>query len=98
MSWSGYYLKNGFKCHLELINFNCDPDYGIISGQTVDGGVVNGAIKKNREFTFTLKTEDFDILHFWGFMCKNRETICGNFGIEMDESDGTFRIEHIERI
>jgi hypothetical protein len=98
MSWSGYFLKNGFKCHLEMINFNCDPDYGIISGQTVYGGVLNGAIKKNREFTFTLKTESFDILHFWGFMCKDRESIFGNFGIETVESDGTFRIEHSERI
>ena len=51
MSWSGYYLKNGLKCHLELVNFNCDPDYGIISGQTVDGGVVNGVIKKNRDLS-----------------------------------------------
>ena len=51
MSWSGYYLKNGFKCHLELINFNCDPDDGNISGQTLDGGIVNGTIMKNRDLT-----------------------------------------------
>ena len=51
MSWSGYYLQNGLKCPLDFINFICDPDYGIISGQTVDGGVFNGSIKKNRDLT-----------------------------------------------
>ena len=98
MSWRGYYLRNGFNCHIELINFNCDPDCGIISGQTVNGGVVNGSIKKNRDFTFTLKNNDFDILFFCGSMCKDRESIFGKFGIVSGEPDGTFRIEHCERI
>ena len=96
MSWSGYYLKNGQNCPLELINFRWD--FGFISGRTVDGGVVHGMIKKQRYLTFTLKTDDFDILYFWGSLCKDRESISGNFGIEKGESDGTFRIEHSERI
>jgi hypothetical protein len=94
--WRGYMVFGADMVQLDFPNMTCDPDFGIVSGQSTAGHTVNGTVRRNGQFTFTMQDPDYNQWKCWGRMSRRHDKIMGCYGYELMEIEDQFKLQIVK--